>query len=81
MAKVVKPTPKENVEIQRRLRKKYPNMGTENWVSKLKKKVRKQVRAGDPAKKGKTLRTRKQIDSMRKSGMTEREIRILSGGG
>jgi len=81
MAKPVKPTSKENIEIQRRLRERYPHMGTENWVSKLKKKVRKQVRAGDLVKKGKTLRTRKQIDKMRRSGLTEREIRTLTGGG
>lgn len=79
MAKIEKPTPKQNVEIQRRLRKKHPHMGTENWVSKLKRKVKAQVRAGDTLKRGENKGTRNKIDRMRSQGMTDKEIGRFMG--
>lgn len=79
MAKMKKPTPEENIEIQRRLRKKHPKMGTESWVASLKRKVRKQVRAGDTLKQNKTSATRNTIDSLRKQGITDAKIKKLMG--
>lgn len=42
MPKVVKPTGSEQAQIDKQLKKKYPNMFGESWTSKLKKKVRKE---------------------------------------
>jgi len=42
MSKAVKPTGSEQAQIDKQLKKKYPNMFGESWTSKLKKKVRKE---------------------------------------
>ena len=41
--KIVKPTAREQAEIDKRLAKKYPHMSSKAWVSRLKKSVKKEL--------------------------------------
>ncbi len=66
--KTVKPTPSEQAIIDRRLRRKYPQMFKPNWTTDLKKKVGVEF---------KTKRTKQVEDELRKSGLTEADIKRL----
>lgn len=73
--KIVKPTPAEQVIIDRRLRRKYPQMYKSNWVTDLKKKVKKEKEKGG----FKTTRTKQIEKDLRGAGLTEKEIALLRG--
>lgn len=76
--KIVKPTGLEQEIIDRRLKKQYPHMLEKSWVSKLKKKVRKELKE----RRNKALKTQRTKDvsgSLRKAGMTQKEIDRLRG--
>ena len=86
--KIVKPTPTEQVIIDERLRKQYPQMYEPGWLKgtdkKLKtgvktlrtKRVRKKVKT---KKEFKTVRTKQIEDQLGKAGLTEKEIASLRG--
>ena len=55
-------------------------MEKESWVSKLKKRVRRVLGGNDkPKSKKETARTKNVSDQLRKSGLSEEEIRRLKG--
>ena len=68
--KIVKPTSEEKVIIDRRLRKKYPQMYKSDWLPGSNKKTKDGV---------KTLRTKRIEQRLRNAGLTEKEIRKLRG--
>ena len=63
--KIVKPTPSEQVIVDRRLRKKYPQMFEPDWLPGFNKKTKAGV---------KTLRTKRIESGLRKAGLTEADI-------
>jgi len=83
--KIVKPTPKEKAEIDRRMLKKYgpkriyKEKGS--WVTKLKSDVKAYFKKEKKKKKKKhdTARTSAVEARLRQSGMTEQEIKRLRG--
>jgi len=83
--KVVKPTPSEKAEIDRRMLKQYgpkriyKKKGT--WADKLKSNVKAYFKEEKKKKKKKhdTARTSAVEAQLRQSGMTEQEIKRLRG--
>lgn len=70
--KIAKPNQQEKRRIKSALKKKYPDMANKTgaWVEGFKKKVKKEL---------KTERTKNIEAQLRKSGMSDDEIRRLRG--
>lgn len=84
--KIVKPTPAEQVIIDRRLRKKYPQMYEPGWLKGFPEKTKtgvKALRTGRVRKKKevefKTKRTSQVEDQLRGTGLSEADIKSLRG--
>ena len=73
MAGVVKPTKSEKKVITKRLKKKYPQMYKKDWIKRLKKNVKKELKSRE------TLRTKQYIQRLRGAGVSEKEIKKLTG--
>jgi hypothetical protein len=86
MAKIVKPTPSEEVVIDKRLRKMYPQMYEPGWGDAALMKDMAQARARATAKAIKkkkkpltTTRTKAITNRLEQAGLTEAEIKRLRG--
>lgn len=79
MAKVVKPTPKEWVEVKKRLFKKYPQM--RSWWKKSLTKAQRELerRTSERIKAIKTKRTRRTESRLKTAGLSEADIARLQG--
>ena len=71
-SKTARPTAAERKIVDRRLQKKYGHKYkvSEDWVPKLKKKVKKEFE---------TARTKSITAQLREAGLTEKEIKRLRG--
>lgn len=76
---MVRPTKKQNIKIQKKLRKKYPHMGTEKWISRLKRNVARELRNADTVKRGENPATRNLVDKLRHAQMSDKEIKKFMG--
>lgn len=83
--KIVKPTPSEKAEIDRRMMKKYGPKRIykeeDKWFPKLKSGIKAYFKKEkkDKKKKHDTTRTSAVEARLRQSGMTEKEIKRLRG--
>ncbi len=77
--KTARPTAAERKIVDRRLQKKYGHKYkvSEDWVPKLKKKVKATLRK--EKKKFETARTKSITAQLREAGLTDKEINRLRG--